>query len=105
LLDLAYYLIFTGYLLVTIRVAAPTAYVVSRMGDQISEAAVRVGGLLLVMGVLHAVSLMVLPLLSLVYTATRTGHRLPRWVNVLLVLGGLWVALNVLPGLLMLGGS
>jgi hypothetical protein len=92
LLDVAYYLVFTGYILLTARFSAPLEYVLYAVGDQIEEAMARIAGLLLVMGLLHAATLMAMPLIGLVFNSTRTGHKLPRWVTVLLVLAGIAVA-------------
>ena len=50
------------------------------------------GGLLLVLGVLHATLLFVLPLVALIDNATRRAAPLARWVVLLLVLVGLAVA-------------
>lgn len=92
LLDVAYYLVFTGYVLVTARFSAPLDYVLYAVGDQIEEAMARIGGLLLIMGLLHAATLMAMPMIGLVFNSTRTGRKLPRWVTVLLVLAGIAVA-------------
>lgn len=90
-LDVAYYLVFAGYVLVTTRLSAPVAHVVYGMGDQIQEGAVRVGGLLMMMGLLHGITFMLLPLLSLVVNSNRVGAKLPRWVSAVLVLAGIVV--------------
>jgi hypothetical protein len=50
LLDVAYFLVFSGYILVAARFAAPVAYLAVDIGDQVEDALVRVGGLLLTMG-------------------------------------------------------
>lgn len=88
LLDVAYYLVFAGYVLLTTHLTAPAAFRVAELGTQVEEAALRVGGLLLVMGVLHAATFMAMPLVGLVIKANRTGRPLPRWVVVLFVLVG-----------------
>lgn len=108
LLDVAYYLVFGGYVLVTVRMSAPISYTLWRAGDQISEAAARMGGLLLAMGALHAVTVAVLPLVGLVFNTTRTGGRLPRWVVILLgvigvVVGGYLAQLLI--GLMVIGAG
>lgn len=106
LLDVAYYLVFSGFMLVTVRFEAPRSFRLYDAGDQLEEVAIRIGGLLLIMGLLHAATLMVLPLIGLVYNSNRTGRRLPRWIAVGLVLGGVAAAVAVLPmlvGLLLSG--
>lgn len=104
LLDVAYYLLFAGYVLVTARLSAPDAFQLAHLGTQVEEAAMRLGGLLLVMGVLHTATFMVLPLIGLVINANRTGRPLPRWVVVLLVALAIGMALQVPSVLGLLGG-
>jgi hypothetical protein len=101
LMDAAFYLVFIGYVLVTTRLTAPVPYVFYVPGEQIGEAAIRIGGLLLMMGVMHAVTLMALPLVALIFNSTRVGAKLPRWVTVLLIVGGILVLLQ-LPGVVTL---
>jgi hypothetical protein len=107
LLDLAYALVFCGYILLTARFAEP-ALSQYPLGTQIGEMATRLAGLLLIMGMLHALTIVVLPLIALVSNSTRTGRRLPRWVTVLLVVlgvpGGLWL-IQLLIGLFAVGLS
>lgn len=89
LLDVAYLLVFGGYILLTAyfdfgRSAATVA-------EQVQDMMQRVGGLVLTMGLLHAATIMTLPLIALVSNSTRVGRKLPRWVVALLVLIGLGV--------------
>ena len=98
LMDAAFYLIFVGYVLVTVRLSAPVPYLLYVLGEQIGEAASRIGGLLLMMGVIHAITLMVVPLVALIFNTTRVDAKLPRWITVLLIVGGI-LALLQLPGL------
>ena len=108
LLDVAYYLAFAGYVLVTTRLHAPDAFVNAELGGQIEEALWRIGGLLIVMGILHAITLMSLPLVGLVFTTNRYGGKLPRWVMVVLLVASMWVAFQVLGliiGLVSLGAG
>jgi hypothetical protein len=102
LLDVAYYLVFVGYILMTTRFAPPEVYVESAVGLQIREASIRIGGLLLSMGVLHALALVSLPMIAFVFNSTRTGRKLPRWVVVVLVIATIWLTLNV-PAIFTLG--
>jgi hypothetical protein len=105
LLDVAYYLVFFGYVLVSTRLGAPEAYLDFELGGQIEEALARIGGLLIVMGVLHAITLLALPVVGLVFTATRSGARLPKWLTVILVLVAVWVALQAVGGFLAIVGQ
>lgn len=107
LLDVSYYLLFSGYILVTTRLSAPAAYRFGHPGEQLEEAAIRIGGLLLAMGLLHATTLMAMPLVAFVHNSTQAGKSLPRWVTIILVIAAVLVAQNLLglPGLLgLLGG-
>ena len=102
LLDVAYYLVFSGYILVTARFAAPSAFHLYAVGAQVEEALWRIGGLLLIMGVLHALTLVTMPVIGLVFNTTRTGRRLPRWVTILLVLAGVaavWQGIGIVAAL------
>jgi hypothetical protein len=99
LLDVAYALVFSGYILLTASFDFGRSLIV--VGEQIEDLSVRVAGLLLTMGLLHAATIMTLPLIALVSNSTRVGRKLPRWVVVLLVLMGLgvgFVGLQALAG-------
>ncbi len=107
LLDIAYGLIVSGYVLVTMQFDAELqrTYVLS---GQLAETFVRVGGLVLVIGLLHAVTIVVLPFVALVFNSTRTNRPLPRWVTILLVLvgvGGGFFLLDAVIGLAVAGLS
>ena len=89
LLDVAYLLVFGGYILMTSYFDFGRSTVV--VAEQIEELLQRVGGLLLTMGLLHAATIMTLPLIALVSNSTRVGRKLPRWVVGILVLVGLGI--------------
>lgn len=121
LLDLAYLLVFTGFILMTAefertgvvpteRLGCFDAGVTCRsLGAQLESTGLRVGGLLLTMGVLHALTIMVLPAIALVSNSTRHGRRLPRWLVIAFVVVAVLTAIQVLPALVGLvigaGGS
>jgi hypothetical protein len=86
LLDVAYLLIFAGYLLVSAEFTKTHDYAVWDLGEQLASSLARVAGLLLLMGVLHAATFMALPIVALVANTTRTGRRLPGWVAWLLAI-------------------
>lgn len=100
LLDVAYVLVFAGYILLTGAFDLETSALVVRdcaladvdcpnyLPDQMRYTAFRIGGLVLVMGLLHAVTIVVLPLVALVSNSTRLGRPLPKWLVVLMVLIG-----------------
>lgn len=96
LLDVAYLLVFTGYLFVSAEFTKPHGYVVWDLGEQLANSVARIAGLLLLMGVLHAATFMAIPILALVANTTRTGRRLPGWVAWLVAIPFLVVALKIM---------
>lgn len=84
LLDLAYYLVGAGYVLLSTEFQFGTFD--GLLAEQLGDASVRIGGLLLALGALHAATLFVLPLIAFVDNATRSGRRLPNWIILLLIL-------------------
>jgi hypothetical protein len=87
LLDLAYYLVFAGFVLGTVEFLDPLEASRLTLGEQLEDAAIRIGGLLLTMGVLHAITLIALPLTALIVNSTRTGPKVPRWVWIIIIIG------------------
>jgi hypothetical protein len=69
LFDIAYYLIFVGYILVTTRYAPQTTWLTVGLGAQLRDEAVRLGGLLLLMGVLHEIAIGTLPVIGLLFSS------------------------------------
>lgn len=63
LTDVAYYLIFTSFMLFTVTFVAPDDWVGST-GDQLKHEVSRVGGILLIMGVLHSLNVVALPVIG-----------------------------------------
>lgn len=109
LLDVAYLLVFSGFILITVDFetslppADTPATVCPLLGiecltlaQQLENALVRIGGLLLVIGLLHAITIMVLPVVALVSNSTRAGRALPRWIVTLLVIAGIGIGFQLL---------
>lgn len=67
LLDIAYYLFFTGLVLTGVDLS--DLWLRLPVADQLADAAFRIAQFLLVMGVAHAVNLAVLPVIGLVHNA------------------------------------
>ncbi len=65
LLDIAYYLIFAAFILMTTNFSAQADWG-DRLAAQVELELIRVGGLLLLMGVLHAITIAFLPVMGLV---------------------------------------
>ena len=63
LTDVAYYLIFTSFILFTVTFVAPREWERST-GEQFKDEAARLGGILLIMGVLHAANVVALPVIG-----------------------------------------
>lgn len=121
LLDVAYALVFSGFILLTAEFEATGTVPTDRLGcfdpgvtcrsigAQLESTAGRVGGLLLVMGLLHAVTLAVLPVVALVSNATKRGQPLPKWLVVAFFVVVVLAAVQILPVLVALiigaGGS
>ena len=74
LTDIVYYLIFTAYILFTIRVDAPVYYQGEVHADLVKVELVRIGGILLIIGVLHGLNLVIMPVLGRLFSLNR---RLP----------------------------
>jgi hypothetical protein len=63
LTDVAYYLIFTSFVLFTVTFVAPDNWSAST-GEQLKHEVARIGGILLIMGVLHAANVVALPIIG-----------------------------------------
>lgn len=93
LLDVAYYLVFSGFIILSTQFEFSDGPSATLLAEQISKAADRIGGLLLVMGLLHAATFVVLPFIALIDNSTRFHRKLPRWMFWF----GVFVAVQVLP--------
>ena len=63
LTDVAYYLIFTSFMLFTVTFVAPYEWLYST-GEQLKHEVSRIGGILLIMGVLHSLNVIALPVIG-----------------------------------------
>lgn len=72
LADVAYYLIFTAYILLTASFQQSTAWGVfgDVTAEQVRHEVMRVGGILAIIGMLHAVNLVLLPLVGRLFAST-----------------------------------
>jgi hypothetical protein len=64
LMDIAYYLIFSAYVLFTISFARESGWTETVSADQLQRETTRVGGMLLLMGVLHGMNVLSLPIVG-----------------------------------------
>ena len=72
LMDVAYYLIFTAFILFTISFEREVAWSQEVGAYQLESAAVRVGGMLLLMGILHGLNVISLPVIGRLLGLGRT---------------------------------
>ena len=63
LTDVAYYLIFTSFVLFTVTFVEPHGWSIST-GEQLQHEVARIGGMLLIMGILHALNVVALPIIG-----------------------------------------
>ena len=71
LMDFAYYLIFTAYILFTVAIRQRTDWRGTSLGTQVEAELIRVGGMLLLMGILHGFNVLSLPLVGRLLGLTR----------------------------------
>lgn len=71
LTDFAYYLIFTAYIAFTTTIDRPRDWTLTVGAEQVQHNIVRAGGILLIIGVLHGVNLLVLPIIGRLLTLNR----------------------------------
>ncbi len=79
LTDIVYYLIFTAYILFTVRVAPFTqgtdeVPIENVSADQVKYVLIRLGGILLIIGILHGLNIVLMPVLGRLFSLNR---RLP----------------------------
>jgi hypothetical protein len=63
LMDVAYYLIFTAFILFTVHLGEPREWRLAQ-SQQLQDEVTRIGGMLLLMGVLHGLNVLSLPLVG-----------------------------------------
>ena len=71
LMDVAYYLIFVAYILFTVSFRPRPGWVGAAPAAQIEAEVIRIGGMLLLMGVLHGLNVLSLPLVGRLLGLTR----------------------------------
>lgn len=71
LMDVAYYLIFGAYILLTIRFEAPSDWADEVNAAQLQYETVRVAGLLILMGLLHGLNVITLPIIGRLLSLNR----------------------------------
>jgi hypothetical protein len=71
LMDVAYYLIFLAFILFTVQFEPSAGWERTVNADQMRATAVRVGGILLIVGILHGLNVLLLPVIGRILTLNR----------------------------------
>jgi hypothetical protein len=74
LTDIVYYLIFSAYILFTVQLVPQASWAHWVTAEQVANSLMRIGGILLVIGVMHGLNLLVMPVLGRLFSLNR---RLP----------------------------
>ena len=71
LIDVAYYLIFFAFILFTVQFEPTADWAQTVNAHQLQHETVRVGGILLIIGLLHGLNLLTLPVIGRLLTLNR----------------------------------
>ena len=71
LMDVAYYLIFFAFILFTVQFEPSGGWEQTVNADQLRASAVRIGGILLIVGLLHGLNVLTLPIIGRILTLNR----------------------------------
>jgi hypothetical protein len=71
LMDVAYYLIFSAYILFTVQFEPAGDWEQTVNANQLQATTVRVGGILLIVGLLHGLNVLTLPVMGRIFTLNR----------------------------------
>ena len=71
LMDFAYYMIFGAYILFVIKWEPDQGWEQTVNAEQLQGSVVRVGGMLLLMGLLHGLNVLTLPMIGRIFTLNR----------------------------------
>jgi hypothetical protein len=71
LMDIAYYLIFGAFVLFTIQFDRDTGWTETVSAPQLEASVVRIGGMLLIMGLLHGLNVLSLPVIGRLFSLNR----------------------------------
>ena len=72
LMDIAYYLIFSAFILFSISFERDTGWTQEVSADQLESSTLRIGGMLLLMGILHGLNVISLPIIGCLLGLGRT---------------------------------
>lgn len=71
LMDVAYYLIFSAYILFTLQFEPAGDWEQTVNANQLQATTVRIGGILLIVGLLHGLNVLTLPIMGRIFTLNR----------------------------------
>ncbi|MGB5755303.1 MAG: hypothetical protein WBM50_00180 [Acidimicrobiales bacterium] len=71
LMDFAYYMIFGAYVLFVVKWEPDTGWSQQVNADQLQASVVRLGGMVLLMGLLHGLNVLSLPIIGRIFTLNR----------------------------------
>jgi hypothetical protein len=71
LMDFAYYMVFFAYVLFVLKWEPDTGWADTVNADQMQASVVRLGGMILLMGLLHGLNVLTLPVIGRVFTLNR----------------------------------
>jgi hypothetical protein len=71
LMDFAYYMIFGAYILFVIKWEPDTGWADTVNADQLQASVARLGGMVLLMGLLHGLNVLTLPIIGRVFTLNK----------------------------------
>lgn len=71
LMDVAYYLIFFAYILFTVQFEPASDWESTVNANQLQVTSIRVAGILLIVGVLHGLNVLTLPIMGRLFTLNR----------------------------------
>jgi len=71
LMDVAYYLIFFAYILFTVQFEPAADWEQTVNANQVQASAVRIGGILLIVGLLHGLNVLTLPVMGRLFSLNR----------------------------------
>ncbi len=71
LMDVAYYLIFFAYILFTVRFEPDKGWEQTVNANQLQACTIRFGGILLIVGLLHGLNVLTLPIMGRIFTLNR----------------------------------
>jgi hypothetical protein len=71
LMDIAYYLIFFAYIMFTVQFEPASDWENTVNANQLQASTIRVGGILLIVGLLHGLNVLTLPIMGRIFTLNR----------------------------------